>query len=60
MLQFLEYWSGLTELTRQHIALGLRAAAFDKMYAPNQDVTTPEGLRLWLDTLTATGMDSTH
>ena len=60
LLQFLEYWSGLAEMTRQHIALGLRAAAFDKLYAPNQDVTTPEGLRLWLDTLTATEMDSTH
>ena len=60
LLQFLEYWSGRAEMTRQHIALGLRAAAFDKLYAPNQDVTTPEGLRLWLDTLTATEKDSTH
>ena len=60
LLQFSEYWSGIAEMTRQHIALGLRAAAFDKLYAPNQDVITPEGLRLWLDTLTATEMDSTH
>ena len=60
LLQFLEYWSGHAEMTRQHIALGLRVAAFDKLYAPNQDVTTPEGLRLWLDTLTATEKNSTH
>ena len=60
LLQFLEYWSGIAEMMWQRIALGLRAAAFDKLYAPNQDVTTPEGLRLWLDTLTATEMDSTH
>ena len=37
LLQFLEYWSGLAEMTRQHIALGLRAAAF------RQDVRAQPG-----------------
>ena len=52
----IEYCSGCAQLTLQHIVAGFLTAAYDKINPSDicQDCLTKEGLRNWLDGLTAT------
>lgn len=49
-----EHWAGTAMLTLKHIEAGYKCAAFDKVYTVASDCLTGQGLRYWLDGLSAT------
>ena len=55
---FIEFCSGQAQVTFQLLKMGLVGLAFDKAYSDDHDMTTPAGLRLWIDKLSQTKYNS--
>eukprot|EP00435_Cladocopium_sp_Y103_P054690 s2232_g17.t2 len=56
MLDFLEFYGGVGNLSRELLLRGLHGALFDTMYRPVDHDCLGQGFRLWLDALCSTVM----
>ena len=53
LLDFIEYCSGLGNLTKALLRKQMHGACFDYLYSPNHNMLTKEGLRLFIEALAA-------
>ena len=61
LLDLTEHWAGSAGISLQHLIAGFHVACFDHVYEDTtitHDCQKPEGLRLWLDSLTGTNQGS--
>ena len=61
LLDLTEHWAGSAGISLQHLIAGFHVACFDRVYEDTtitHDCQKPEGLRLWLDSLTGTNQGS--
>lgn len=51
LFQFLEFFAGSGNLSRELLARGFHGAAFDSLFCPDHDVLCSKGMRLYIDAI---------